>query len=389
MDNIYSAKKKALIYKFNLLAYSETFIYEQVSNLKSWHGVLIGNNLVHNGLSLNGVEYRIIGSKNKTLEKIFRRINFLLNRISKKNIKELKKENADLIHIHFATEAVLAWPMLKQLNLPVLVTLHGYDINTSRHWWENGYGGKTMKSYPSKLLAIAKEENIKFLAVSNAIKEEAIKYGLPEDKIEVSYIGVDTDKFKPSRKLISERNKVLFVGRLVEKKGCRYLLEAFEKIQHNHLETELIIVGDGPLEEELKSYAQEKKLRATFLGALPSEKIKSLMDETRIFCLPSITAVNGDAEGLGIVILEAQACGVPVITSAKGGATEGIKNGVTGFSHAEKDVSSIKEALDKLLSNNILANNFGIAARQFTVEHMDIKKCTKKLEEIYEKHTYK
>ncbi|MGE6442963.1 glycosyltransferase [Pseudomonas bubulae] len=386
METTNKKTKKVIIYKFNILAYSETFIYEQTYNLRQWNGKLIGNNILTNGLNLEGISFHTIGFKNKLLEKCMRRFNFLLNRPPHGLIKELQQENADLIHIHFATEAVLAWPMLKELKLPIIVTLHGYDINVYREWWEKGNEGRTMKNYPRNLLQIAQEDNIQFLAVSEAIKTRAIEYGIPESKLEVSYIGVDTQKFTPSAKSISERTQILFVGRLVEKKGCRYLLEAFESIQHDYPLSELVIVGDGPLENSLKNFAKDKNLRATFLGALSGEKVKALMDEARVFCLPSITAESGDAEGLGIVILEAQACGVPVITSARGGATEGIQHRVTGFAHEEKDVAGIKYALHALFSDDELANEFGIAARKFAVKHMDIKKCTERLEEIYSKY---
>jgi glycosyltransferase involved in cell wall biosynthesis len=129
-------------------------------------------------------------------------------------------------------------------------------------------------------------------------------------------------------------------------------------------------------------------VRATFLGALPAEQVRECLDQTRVFCLPSITADNGDAEGLGIVILEAQAAGVPVITSARGGAQEGIVHGKTGFAHAEKDVAALRAGLVALLENDELAEQFGRRGREHVIATMDIASCNQQLEELYEQHAF-
>jgi len=111
------------------------------------------------------------------------------------------------------------------------------------------------------------------------------------------------------------------------------------------------------------------------------------LNEARVLCLPSLTAANGDAEGLGMVLLEAQACGVPVVTSARGGASEGIIDGVTGFSFAENDVEELSERLYAVLADDVRALAMSHAARQFVLEAFDIRKCTQQLEDLYEEVT--
>ncbi len=380
------SKPRVLIFKSSLLPLSETFIREQCINLSEWEPILVGRELVENGLDLTGLEIRLLDNNRSWFSRKMRRIRLLMQWSSKTDVELSKKENAQLIHAHFGIEGMHAWPLAKALNLPMLVTLHGMDINIYRQWWESGNGGYCMKRYPSRLLSLAKERNVHFIAVSEAIKNRAVEYGIPPDKIDVSYIGVDTQTFFPGPKPLAKRREVLYVGRLVEKKGCRYLLEAFLGIQDQFPEYDLVIIGSGPLDNELKEYADNNGVRASFLGAQTSEQVRERLGEARVFCLPSITSVNGDAEGLGIVILEAQASGVPVITSALGGSTEGIVNGVTGCAHKEKDVGAIQEALARLLIDDNLAKKFGQAARRHVLDKMDIRKCTHKLEGIYFKN---
>jgi glycosyltransferase involved in cell wall biosynthesis len=132
-----------------------------------------------------------------------------------------------LLHAHFGVDAITAWPVAKALDLPMIVTLHGYDINICRKWWEAGYGGRVMRKYPSRLLDLAKEPRVRFIAVSEAVRRRAMSYGIPAEKLRVHYIGVDTKKFAPGDRSVVERERrVLFVGRLVEKKGYEYLIRA-------------------------------------------------------------------------------------------------------------------------------------------------------------------
>lgn len=380
--------RKVIVFRSRLLPYSETFIREQVRMLSHWKGVLVGESLAPTGLSLDGMDVRLLGFRNRILHKLSMLASSFVS-LSPSRVRTLRQERADLLHIHFATDAYRFWPVARHLDLPVLITLHGYDITTHKSWWESGKGGgRRMKGFPSGLLDIARDDRVHFIAVSHAIKKSAIEFGIPEDKITVSYIGVDTQKFTPGPKAIADRREILYVGRLVEKKGCEYLLQAFSDIQKDFPDYELMIVGGGPLEGELKAFAQARGVRANFLGPLSGEQVRERLAEARVFCLPSITAENGDAEGLGIVILEAQASGVPVITSARGGAQEGIVHGKTGFAHGEKDVAAIRQGLISLLQDDELATRYGASARQHMVETMDLGRCNLQLEEIYDRHAF-
>lgn len=377
--------KTVLVYASNLLPWSETFIKEQILALRRWRGVLIGMRRAHE-LSLDGMNVRTLRSEPPSF---FDRLHWKLSRslgtVPSSVINRLKNERPSLLHAHFGVEAVKAWPIAKALDLPMLVTLHGYDININPEWWEAGNGGTAMREYPKGLLALASYPQVTFVAVSDAIRERALSYGIPESKITVKYIGVDTSKFTPGGRPIIERSpRVLFVGRFAEKKGCEYLIRAFVKVEEVVPDARLILVGDGDLRERLQHLVRELGVSAEFLGALSATGVLQQLHLAQVLCLPSVTAANGDAEGFGMVLLEAQASGVPVVTSALGGASEGIQEGITGFSFKERDVGTLAAHLVCALTNDTIANALSLASPKFVAEHFCLARCTAALERLYD-----
>lgn len=378
-------KPKVLVYKPELLPYSETFIKEQILAYQKWQGVLVGHHRVPQGLSLEDLDIRLLlNDPPGHIEDVLWRFRRWLGLTQRRELNLLAQENAQLLHAHFGTVAVDIWPTAKALNLPMVVTLHGYDINIYREWWEQGHGGYRRRTYPQKLLALAREPNVQFIAVSSAIRQRAIEYGIPEDKIRVCHIGVDTNRFKPGPPPLSQRTqRVLFIGRLIEKKGAKYLIEAFKKTSEKIPNAELIIVGDGPERTSLEQIAAEISPNIKFLGALDTHRIQEQLSQARVFCLPSITASNGDAEGLPIVILEAQACGLMVITSAFGAIGDAVTDQETGFIFQEGDTTRLSEILTMTLSDDSLAEEYSSKSRAHAVANFDISSNTENLEMIY------
>jgi glycosyltransferase involved in cell wall biosynthesis len=371
-----------LVYRSTLLPFSETFIKEQMLAYRSWRGILAGRSLVHQ-LPLDGLNVHLIDAEaSRFALRVRTRARLVLRRPM--GMRELLEENVRLVHAHFGPDALEAVPIARGLGVPLAVTLHGYDINIHRDWWEAGYGGKQQRRYPRRLLALARKPFIRFIAVSESIRTEAIRAGIPADKVTTRYIGVDTGKFKPGSVPITERGaRILFVGRLVEKKGCEYLLRAMRSVKTAIPRAELTIVGDGRLRKDLEALSAELRIGARFLGSLTLDAVKREIDEARVFCLPSIRANNGDAEGFGLVILEAQACGVPVITSARGGAQEGMIHGKTGYEVPEKSVDAIAQRLIELLTDDDRATQMAYAASRFVAERFNISKTTAALESVY------
>jgi glycosyltransferase involved in cell wall biosynthesis len=379
--------KKVLVYKSDLLPYSETFIREQVRSYSRWAAVLVGTHVVR-GVPLDGLDVRLLhrgGGAPNWLGMRFREVLRELDVASPGDVQQLRREAASLFHVHFGTEAVAVWPLAKRLRLPVVVTLHGSDINLEPEWWRRPEAGYAARRYPDRLLALGKDPRVHFVAVGQAVEQRAIAYGLPAERISVRYIGVDVDRFRFSGRRVSERpRRVLFTGRMIESKGVSVLIDAFVHIRRALPDAELVLIGDGPLRKSLEQKARDVNLPVTFLGQQPHDQVAAQLQVARVFCLPSVTASDGTSEGMPISLLEAQACGVPVVTSARGGVAEGVDPGVTGFTFGEGDVPALANALTRVLQDDDLAERMSSSGPRFVRERFDIRVCTGALEELYD-----
>jgi len=379
-------EKNLIVYKSALLPYSETFIKEQVQACRTWHPVLAGTHAV-DGLDLDGLDVRLLWPAASTrwgqqAAKVLREIGLPFPG----SVRKLRAVHARLVHVHFATEFVAIWPCLVRLNLPVLVTLHGSDINIHRNWWETSGFGPAASNYPRRLLELARQPLVHFIAVSDAVRTTALAYGIPPDKVHTRYIGIDLERFRPTDLPMEQRRpRILYVGRMVEKKGGQHLIAAYAALRSRMPEAELVMVGDGPLMPQLKAQAEALRVPVQWLGRQSSDDVRREFERASVFCLPSITAENGDAEGLPIVIMEAQASGVPVVTSARGGATEGIVHGETGLAFAEGDTEGLTQALLRVLNEAGVADRMARAAVPFARRRFDIQRCTALLESDYDK----
>lgn len=377
-------KKRVAIFRSELLPISETFIRDQASALSEWEPVLLGRMEVPGGLETPNVQREIIPESGCYP---VRSLRYWLWRPDPNIVRRLQQLNVSLVHAHFGIGATDIWPSVKAANLPMVVTLHGMDINIHQWWWKKGHGGLRRRVYPCRLKKMAQDPNVSFIAVSNAIKRRAIEQGIPEEKITVSYIGVDTEKFKPLGLPIEKRKKrILFVGRMVEKKAPLLMVRAFHEVRKQVPDAELVMIGTGPLLEDAKRLARSLDVPVSFLGAQNSEEVTAQLHQTRVFCLPSITASNGDAEGLPISILEAMACGIPVVTSANGAVNEAIFHKENGLCFKENDIKELSENIISIISNHQYLLELSNAARRIATEKFAISKTIKFLERnIYPK----
>jgi len=293
--------------------------------------------------------------------------------------KKLSRLSPKLIHAHFGPDAVRAVPLAKQLNIPLVVTFHGYELTIKPSYaWRASFSQFVYFLHKNGL----KKKAAHFIAVSDFIKNILLEQKFPSQKISTHYIGIDTSLFTPDE-YVQRTSTVLFVGRLVEFKGCEYLIHAMSRIQSILPATELIIVGDGPLRSHLEAMANQMLKRYRFLGVQSPSVVREWMNKAKVFCVPSITAQNGHREAFGIVFIEAQSMGLPVVTFNSGGISEAVAHNRSGFLVLEKDVGALSERLLSLLKNPILWQDMSQQGIQRVRERFDIQRQTQQLECLY------
>jgi colanic acid/amylovoran biosynthesis glycosyltransferase len=360
--------EKVLIFKETLLPSSETFILAQMMALTRHQPRLVGLQPVKHGLAIP--EDAMLLSRRASPIASLRAKLYRRTGIAPWLHREARRFQPRFVHAHFASGGGTAMPLARALRVPLIVTLHGSDV-TVRTPGRDAY----------RRLA---EEATLFLCVSEFIRKQAIHAGFPAEKLVVHSIGIDRGVFT-SAQPPPDSQRVLFVGRLVEKKGCEYLLRAMQLVQQQNPEAELVVIGDGPLRPQLQSLAGRLAVRCEFRGSQPAGMVRQEFEKARLLCVPSITARNGDSEGFGMVFAEAQAMGVPVVSSRHGGIPEAVADGVTGLLAPERDHESLAAALCWLLTDEQKWRSFSDAARERIAQRFDLKTQTAVLEDIYER----
>jgi colanic acid/amylovoran biosynthesis glycosyltransferase len=345
---------KVLVYRHTLLPPSETFIHQQVKLLDRWSPTLFGQATAPKGLDLSDIDHHVvtlfgrdIGTLSGRWQTVARRFGLLNHAL----VKQARAFGPDLVHAHFGMDGLQAHQLSTKLGIPLLVTLHGYDASILPTYWRSGGMGEHLRSYPDQLRDMAMDPKVSFTAVSHALKAIAVEqYALPAEKIKVLHLGIDPDRFPPSViPMVKRPLKVLFVGRMVEKKAPEVLVKALAEVRTQGVAAEATFIGDGPLLDKVKALAALLKVPARFLGVQGADVVRHELEDSRLFCLPSVRASSGDSEGLPMVLLEAQASGVPVVTSAVGGRDEGMLPGETGLSFPEGDEQALARAMLTLL----------------------------------------
>lgn len=297
--------------------------------------------------------------------------------------KIVKKERPQLIHAHWTVPQGLIAVMIKKFfKIPVLVTAHAGDVFT--------------KNELIKGLNYLVVKNADFITVnSRATKEALLGFNKNPPLMAIIPMGVDTDKFRPIQKEKIKRLKnkmdlrdkkiILFVGRLAEKKGVSYLIKAMPGVLKEIPNAHLVIIGSGSEEKRLKGLTKKLGLeeKISFLGKIPNEELPQYYNLSDVFVAPSIQAKKGDTEGLGVVLLEAIACGTPVIGTNIGGISDIIKNNQTGLLVEQKNSEQLGEAVIKLLENKKIRKQLIKNAQKHIKDIFSWEVVSEKFKKIY------
>jgi len=282
----------------------------------------------------------------------------------------------DVVHAHFGPEGeeMAALKHYRALRQPLVVSMHGFDLTRPVRRKDGVY--PYLFTHADRIVVTTA-----FMA------EQAQKLGCAPSKILQLPIGIRLERFpwSPRHWSPGETLKILSVSRLVEKKGIAYALRAVSRIAAAGVAVEYTVIGDGALRADLSRLAFDLGIdRAVrFRGALGREAVLEELARAQLFLLPSVTADDGDAEGQGMVLQEAQACGIPVIATRHGGLAEGCLEGISAILVPERDEGALAAAIQKMLDRHREWPEMGKAGRQLVETRYRLETHIGALEKLY------
>lgn len=277
----------------------------------------------------------------------------------------IRRWRPDIIHAHWVLPQGLLIAVLSYIvrrKFPFLVTAHGADLFALHGW-----GFTVLKRFViHRATAVT--------VVSSAMRTELVRIGAEVDEVEIQPMGVDlSERFTPDPSILRSSDEMLFVGRLVEKKGLRYLIGAMPAILSARPKTYLTVAGFGPEESALRMQVQELGLdnKVHFIGAVVQADLPALYRRAAVFVAPFVQAASGDQEGLGLVCIEAAGCGCPVIMSDLATSRDMFTDASGVVSVTQADSPALALAVQNVLLAPDRYRRAAIANRQQLMQRFD------------------
>ena len=278
----------------------------------------------------------------------------------------------DVVLAEYGTMAVEVMDACSLSGIPLVVHFHGYDA------YKHEVLDRFRKPY-ERLFQVAS----RVVAVSNHMHENLLENGSPPERTVCNPYGVDIGVFHAA----SPREAppmVLTLGRFVEKKAPTVTLRAFARVRSIENRATLVMLGDGPLREKCIDLANELGVerQVEFPGMVSHDEVAGWMRRARCFAQHSLTPASGDSEGTPVAILEASACGLPVVSTRHGGIVDAVVDGTSGFLVDEGDVESMAARMLELIRSPGLAGQMGEAGRRHIAKRYSAERSLSRLRRI-------
>lgn len=273
--------------------------------------------------------------------------------ISLKLEKIINKYKLDILQVYGGPGGVF---LVRKANIPV--------IYVANHTYAQQFGHFKKKIYLFLMLLekIGYVMSKKIIAISSTTKKSLVHdYGIPPEKIIVIPVGINLDEFKPLDDIKKIPSSILYVGRLDKRKGVQYLIRALRYVVKGFPMAKLYIIGNGNLRDSLEKLARNEKVddHVTFLGKVPMKDLVKWYNKAEVFVLPSLF------EGFGIVVLEAMACGTPVIGTKVAGIVDIIENKKTGILVPPEDEKKLGEEIKRILNSPKMRKKIVYISRRY------------------------
>ncbi|GDX15920.1 GDP-mannose-dependent alpha-(1-6)-phosphatidylinositol monomannoside mannosyltransferase [Actinomycetes bacterium] len=344
----------------------ETFVIGLLERIKG-HEVTVftsqqGDTSVYDQQWLDKFGVRVVRDKSKILLPSWR-----VTRAAKKIVAV---KNIDVVVFGAAAPLALMSPSLRKSGVKKIIALtHGHEV-----WWA--------KIFPFKLAIKRIGKNVDHLTYLGEFTRQAISEALSrKSATEMVKIapGIDTAHFIPQPDAMQKRKElglqdkkiIISVGRLVHRKGQDSLIQAMPAVLKKIPNAHLLLVGEGPYKKHLEKLVMRLSLKqnVTFAGRIMYDRLPSYLSAADLFAMPSRSRFFGlEVEGLGIVYLEASACGIPVVAGNSGGAPDAVLEGVTGLCVDGTNIEQITRAIVEICRDAERASHMGAAGRNWIVD---------------------
>ena len=394
--------KKICITTGNFPVRSETFVTEHAVGLaRLGHDVLVVSQAIGTGITSKEIEMidasgvqRIyipsytnnrVGNLLRMVRRLLRRprlLKFVFHKwpwtrrehfLADGYLETISKVQPDVVHVHFGSSAAAMCRL--GLHENTIITWHGSEANVlPKSRGEDMYRELFLASH-------------RHTVGSQFMMDRLIQLGCPQDKITRIPMGVDLERFT----YVDRRDRdgcvlrIISVGRLDEEKGHHYLIDAVTKLFTDNVSVRLRIVGEGSLRNELEaqivSCGAEDYIE--LLGALDSASVRQELEKGDLFVLAGVEAASGRVETQGVVLIEAQSTGLPVVASAVGGVPDSLIDGVTGMLCEPKNVDSLVHAIKFYAESKEMRLEHGRAACEFVEKRFSLPKMLEAFEALY------
>ncbi len=280
-------------------------------------------------------------------------------------VRVLRDDDWDLIHAHWLIPQGLVAMLARRLarrQVTLVCTSHGGDLF--------GLRGTGFRAIKRAVLRASSRVSV----VSEAMRNAVLALGIAPDKVAVIPMGVDLrERFTPDPRPTREQSQLLFVGRLVEKKGVGLLLQALPRVLQAFPNIQLTIAGGGPLEAELRRLAASLRIsdHVDFKGMVSQSDLPALYRRATLFVAPFLVAESGDQEGFGLVLVEAMGCGCPVICGDVPAVRDIVLDDNTGVLVNPRNPAALADAIMGLLADPKRRDRYAANARRHCEEAFD------------------
>lgn len=297
-------------------------------------------------------------------------------------LQQLRHRRPDVLHAHFGPIGYHYLPLAKALGIPLVVSFYGYDLESltaRKPVWKTRY---------HELFQAAAA----VICLGPHGREVLIRQGCPPEKITVVPMSIPPEAF-PWQERIKKTDalRLVQVATIREKKGYMYTLQAFRKALPHCPNLHLTLAGeenDRALQRQMQEFIQTHRLgnHVTWLGFMPPDQLPAFFGQQEVFIHPSCYTAGRDSEGAPAVILEAQATGLPVISTRHADIPSEVVHEKTGLLAEERDVAALAAHIERFYRmGNAEYRGFSMAGREHVERHFDVAKNAQILKELYER----